>query len=70
MAVPRAQPFTGAIEIVADAAVSSGGCLVQSDFGLIDLGVEAQLKEVSRAMLGEDAAVDASPAPVRRVTSE
>jgi flagellar assembly protein FliH len=58
MAVPRAQPFTGAVEIVADATVSRGGCHVQSDFGLIDLGVEAQLKEVSRAMLGDDATSD------------
>lgn len=64
MAVPRAQPFAGAVEIVADAAVSRGGCLVQSDFGLVDLGVEAQLKEVSRAMLGEEAAADGSAAHV------
>jgi flagellar assembly protein FliH len=63
MAVPRAQPFTGAVEIVADASVSRGGCLVQSDFGLIDLGVEAQLKEVSCAMLGDDGAADVA-APV------
>jgi flagellar assembly protein FliH len=69
MAVPRSQPFTGAVEIVADPSVSRGGCLVQSDFGLIDLGVEAQLKEVSRAMLGDEntaeAVVPAAPlAPV------
>lgn len=72
MAVPRAQPFAGAVEIVADASVSRGGCLVQSDFGLIDLGVEAQLKEVSRAMLGDDApsllssVTDAQPASINR----
>ena len=63
MAVPRTQPFTGAVEIVADASVSRGGCLVQSDFGLIDLGVEAQIREVSRAMLGDDETADIA-APV------
>jgi flagellar biosynthesis/type III secretory pathway protein FliH len=75
MAVPRTQPFTGAVEIVADPSVSRGGCLVQSDFGLIDLGVEAQLKEVSRAMLGDDTAEDATasasqttPVPVKVVS--
>lgn len=64
MAVPRAQPFAGAVEIVADASVSRGGCLVQSDFGLIDLGVEAQLKEVSRAMLGEEGSTITNAAQV------
>jgi flagellar assembly protein FliH len=64
MAVPRTQPFTGAVEIVADSAVSRGGCLVQSDFGLIDLGVEAQIREVSRAMLGDDQSAS-MPVPVQ-----
>jgi len=69
MAVPRAQPFAGAVEIVADASVSRGGCLVQSDFGLIDLGVEAQLKEVSRAMLGDDSPAESSSVAVRQASA-
>ena len=31
--------------------VSRGGCLVQSDFGLMDLGIGAQMSEMSRALL-------------------
>jgi flagellar assembly protein FliH len=36
--------------VVADPLVSSGGCLVQSDFGLIDAGIDAQLGEVAAAL--------------------
>ena len=42
----------GPVQIVADPHVSRGGCLVQSDFGLMDLGIEAQVSEMSRALLG------------------
>jgi len=46
------QPAAGPVQIVADPLVSRGGCLVQSDFGLMDLGIEAQMSEMSRALLG------------------
>lgn len=42
----------GPVQIVADPHVSRGGCLVQSDFGLMDLSIQAQMSEMSRALLG------------------
>ncbi len=38
------------VRVVADPLVSSGGCLVQSDFGLIDAGIDAQLGEMAAAL--------------------
>lgn len=46
-----------AVEIVADPGVRRGGCVVRSDVGSIDVGVSAQLDELTRALLGDDAAV-------------
>ncbi|MBS1818582.1 MAG: hypothetical protein JSU08_11675 [Acidobacteria bacterium] len=46
------------VRVVADPLVSSGGCLVQSDFGLIDAGIDAQLGEMAAAL-----GVAAPPAP-------
>jgi flagellar assembly protein FliH len=43
------------VRVIADPAVSRGGCLVDSDFGFIDAGVEAQFDEVMRALIGERA---------------
>jgi len=54
-----------AVRIVADPTVRPGGCLVQSDFGLIDIGVDAQLTELSAALLGDDAAPALEEAKVR-----
>jgi flagellar assembly protein FliH len=45
------------VRIVADAAVSRGGCLVESEFGFIDAAVEAQFDQVMRALIGERAEV-------------
>jgi flagellar assembly protein FliH len=47
---------SGIVRVVADPLVSSGGCMVQSDFGLIDLTLDAQLDEITAA-LGVGAAV-------------
>jgi flagellar assembly protein FliH len=44
----------GAVRLVADPIVSRGGCLVQSDFGLIDVSPDAQLRELADALLGGD----------------
>lgn len=41
------------VRIVPDPAVVRGGCRVESDFGSIDVGVEAQLKEITDALLGD-----------------
>ena len=44
----------GAVRIVADPTVARGGCLVQSEFGLIDVSTAAQLHELSVALLGDE----------------
>lgn len=46
-----------AVQIVADPAVRRGGCVVRSDVGAIDIGVGAQLDELTRALLGDEVAV-------------
>jgi len=40
-------------QIVADHHVARGGCLVQSDFGVADVSVDAQIEEVGTALLGD-----------------
>lgn len=41
--------------VVADPVVRRGSCLVQSDFGVIDVGVDAQIDEIAASLLGETA---------------
>jgi flagellar assembly protein FliH len=52
-----AQWTTSAVEVVADARIGRGGCRVESEFGMMDAGVEAQIQEVARALLGEEGEV-------------
>jgi flagellar assembly protein FliH len=42
------------VMILADAHLTRGGCRVESDMGIMDVGVEAQLQEIARALLGGD----------------
>ena len=49
------------VEIVPDARVARGGCLVESEFGSINASVDAQVDEIARAVLG-----DAVPVAVSR----
>jgi flagellar assembly protein FliH len=42
------------VTVAPDASVSRGGCLVQSDFGYVDAGVDAQFQELARALLVEE----------------
>lgn len=45
-------PWTGGhVTVQADARVPRGGCRIESDLGLIDAGVDAQLQEITRALL-------------------
>jgi len=44
------------VTVVADARLSRGACRVESDMGLLDAGIDAQLQEVGRALIGDDAA--------------
>jgi flagellar assembly protein FliH len=43
----------GAIEVAADPSVKPGGCVLQTDVGHVDLGIDAQLGELSAALLGD-----------------
>lgn len=51
----------GAVKVIADPIVTRGGCLVQSDFGFMDVSPDAQFRELAQALLsgGEATAVDA-----------
>ena len=51
------------VQIVADPMVHRGGCHVQSDFGFMDVGIDAQFRELARAVLGD---IDADPIGVRQ----
>ena len=58
-AAARAADWTGTtVEVVADARVGRGGCRVESDFGLMDAGVDAQIHELARALLGDQEGAD------------
>jgi flagellar assembly protein FliH len=42
------------VTLTADPRVPRGGCRVESDFGDIDAGVDGQIEQVARALLGDD----------------
>ncbi|MCC7010571.1 MAG: hypothetical protein IT184_17310 [Acidobacteria bacterium] len=44
----------GGIDLVADPDVPAGGCLVVSPSGEINAGIEAQVREISRELIGGD----------------
>ncbi len=41
------------VKVVADAVVTRGGCLVQSDFGFMDVSPESQFRELARTLLSD-----------------
>ena len=41
------------VQVAVDPLVSRGGCLVQSDFGFMDVAPEAQFREMARVLLDE-----------------
>jgi flagellar assembly protein FliH len=41
------------VRIVPDSAVTRGGCLVQSDFGFMDVSPEMQFRELARTLLSD-----------------
>ena len=42
------------VTLAADGRVPRGGCKVESDYGEIEAGVDAQIQEIARALLGGD----------------
>jgi len=53
------RPFDGHVTVVGDPRVARGGCRVESDYGEIDAGVDAQIQEIARTLLGDEEAVTA-----------
>lgn len=50
----RGESWAGShVTVMPDVAVARGGCLVESDFGLVDASIDAQLQELGRSLLGE-----------------
>ncbi len=41
------------VRVVADSVVTRGGCLVQSDFGFMDVSPDAQFRELARTLLSD-----------------
>lgn len=46
--------LTSQVTLAADPRVARGGCRVESEYGDIDAGVDAQIQEIARALLGDD----------------
>lgn len=43
----------GPVRVLADPVVTRGGCLVQSDFGFMDVSPESQFRELARTLLSD-----------------
>ena len=56
---------THGVQIVADGAVRRGGCVVQSEFGSVDIGVATQIDELTHALFGDDAQGPSLPVGLR-----
>jgi flagellar assembly protein FliH len=41
------------VAVVADARLPRGGCRIESNLGIVDAGIDAQLNEVAQALLGD-----------------
>ena len=52
----RPEVVPSAVALQPDLTVARGGCVVRSEFGVIDLGLDTQIGELSRALLGDDSA--------------
>ena len=53
-AAAREREWTGSqLKVVADARLPRGGCRIESEFGVVDAGVDAQLQELAQALLSE-----------------
>jgi flagellar assembly protein FliH len=51
----RVAEFAGSnVKIVPDPRTGRGGCRVESEMGMLDAGVDAQIQEIARALLGEE----------------
>jgi flagellar assembly protein FliH len=56
----REQPPGSVLTIAADASLPRGGCRVETVFGVVDVGVDAQIQELTRSLLGDERHTDGS----------
>ncbi len=56
------------VRVVGDPTLSRGGCLVESEFGLIDASVDAQFEQLAQAMLGDNPGASERVVPIRRAS--
>jgi flagellar assembly protein FliH len=56
---------THGVQIVADASVHRGGCVVQSEFGSVDIGVATQIDELTQALFGDESRGPGLPVGLR-----
>lgn len=54
----------GTLDLVADADLPRGACTIRTNLGAIDAGVDAQVRELLRAMLAGDGTEEAADGPV------
>lgn len=47
-----AQVTASNVSVVADGRISRGGCRVESEMGLLEAGIDAQIHEIAQALLG------------------
>jgi flagellar assembly protein FliH len=66
LAAANGTPFPPSVQILSDAGVTRGGCIVRSDFGQMDLDVTSQILEISRSLLGPESQ---APAPAGAVAA-
>jgi len=52
-------PLSEQVTLVADPRLARGGCRVESEYGDIDAGVDGQIQEIARALLGDGCEVTA-----------
>lgn len=45
------------VTLLADSRVGRGGCRVESDYGSVDAGIDAQIQEIGRVLLGDEVRV-------------
>lgn len=58
----RGEGWAGShVTVLPDVAIARGGCVVESDFGMVDASIDVQLQELGRALLGERDALVAVP---------
>lgn len=53
-----AQAASSNVSVIADPRVGRGGCRIDSDMGMLDAGVDAQIQEIARALLGDEAVAE------------